>query len=113
MLLHALLLGVATIATGFGPPLPLPPGARLRDLAAARTPPLLFGTDLVDSAPHPATGDPAACVGGNMSAPGCQPNASYVAIAAGEFSAGNSDFCTCCRHPAARPPAARRHDEHR
>eukprot|EP01052_Picozoa_sp_SAG31_P004997 SAG31_NODE_214_length_20084_cov_2.644684_1_plen_136_part_00 len=107
MLLHALMLGLGTPATA--PPL-LPPGARLRDLAAARTPPLLFGTDLVDDSPYPATGDPAACAGGNRSAPGCQPNASYAAIAAGEFNAGNSDFCTYAAAAAAAsatdPPRA-------
>ena len=43
----------------------LPPGPRLRDLAAARNPPLLIGTDLIDSFPFPATGNPADCVGGN------------------------------------------------
>jgi hypothetical protein len=71
----------------------LPPGPRLRDLAAARSPPLLFGTDLLDSFPFPATGNPADCVAGNASAPGCQANASFAAIAAGVFSAGNSDAC--------------------
>ena len=71
----------------------LPPGPRLRDLAAARNPPLFFGTDFFDAFPYPATGDPADCVDGNMSAPGCSPNASFAAIAANEFNAGNSDSC--------------------
>ena len=70
----------------------LPSGARLRDLAAARNPPLLIGTDLIDSFPFPATGNPVDCVGGNASAPGCIANASYSAIAANEFSGGNADF---------------------
>ena len=47
----------AVVAT---PPL-LPPGPRLRDLAASRSPPLLFGTDLVDSCPMPLTGNPRGC----------------------------------------------------
>ena len=120
MLLHALLLGIGAAAPAASPafasasslqlaaPPLLPPGARLRDLAAARTPPLLFGTDLVDSAPYPATGDPAACVGGNRSAPGCQPNASYAAIASQEFSAGNADFCLVWS--SSQPTPAQRYD---
>ena len=86
MLLHALMLGLGT--------------------PAATAPPLLFGTDLVDDSPYPATGDPAACAGGNRSAPGCQPNASYAAIAAGEFNAGNSDFCTYAAAAAAAAASA-------
>jgi endo-1,4-beta-xylanase len=95
-------LSVAALVTLFAqlPQLPsrrhaqqlLPPGPRLRDLAEARNPPLLIGTDLVDSFPFPATGNPADCVGGNASAPGCTANASYRAIAANEFSGANADF---------------------
>ena len=70
----------------------LPTGPRLRDLAAARNPPLLIGTDLIDSFPFPATGNPDDCVDGNSSAPGCTANASYAAIAADEFSSANADF---------------------
>ena len=58
----------------------LPPGLRLRDLAAARTPPLLFGADLAD-----------ACFGPGSQA--CDANGTYKALAAAEFNAGNDDFC--------------------
>ena len=64
-------------------PVLLPPGPRLRDLAAARQPPLLFGTDLLDSFPFPATGNPADCKpAGNTTAPGC----SAVRAAAAHYS---------------------------
>ena len=57
----------------------LPPlGPRLRDLAAARKPPLLFGSDFVDACLQPGP---------------CQKNGTYAAVAAAEFNAGNSDFC--------------------
>lgn len=85
----------------------LPPGPRLRDLAAARSPPLLFGTDLFDSFPYPATGDPAMCVG-NSSATGCHANASFAAVAAGEFNAGNSDSCLVWS--ASQPTPANKYD---
>ena len=58
----------------------LPPGPRLRDLAAARTPPLLFGSDLADE-----------CFGPGSQA--CEANGTYAALAAAEFNAGNDDFC--------------------
>ena len=57
----------------------LPPrGPRLRDLAAAREPPLLFGSDFVDSCLQPGP---------------CLKNGTYAAVAAAEFNAGNDDFC--------------------
>ena len=73
----------AVVAT---PPL-LPPGPRLRDLAASRSPPLLFGTDLVDSCPMPLTGNPRGCGPSAAAA-----NASYTAIAGSEFGLGNMDW---------------------
>ena len=46
-----LILPAAVLGSPAGPP--------LRKLAAALRPPLLIGTDLVDSCPCPATGAPA------------------------------------------------------
>ena len=57
----------------------LPPGPRLRDLAAARKPPLLFGGDFVDECFQPGSA--------------CKKNGTYAAVAAAEFNAGNDDFC--------------------
>ena len=60
-----------------GPPLP-PLGPRLRDLAAARKPPLLFGSDFVDACLQPGL---------------CNKTGTYAYLAEAEFNAGNSDFC--------------------
>eukprot|EP01045_Picozoa_sp_COSAG04_P003323 COSAG04_NODE_133_length_23964_cov_7.547999_20_plen_188_part_00 len=79
-----------------GGSLPNPPGPTLRQLAAARTPPLLIGSDLVDVCPFPCTGAPArTCQAGAMA-----PNASYASIAADQFNFGNWD----CELPANTPP---------
>jgi GH35 family endo-1,4-beta-xylanase len=70
-----------------------PLGPRLRDLAAARNPPLLFGSDFVD-----------ACF---QTGP-CLQNGTYAAVAAAEFNAGNDDFCLVWK--ASQPTPANVYD---